>query len=64
VRGFLLRRSEPGWLIGDEAPGWGGNIFFSDSTTALKARQWYRGCQKYKHCKDYWLPDIEQEAEW
>ena len=60
---FFYAGSEPEWLLGDEAPGWGGNIFFSDSTTALKARDRYREYQKYKYYKD-WLPDIEQDAEW
>lgn len=47
------------WLIGDEAPGWGGNIFFSDRTEALKARNKYRQGRQRN-----WLPDIEQEREW
>jgi hypothetical protein len=44
------------WLLGDAAPGWGGNIFFSDRTTALNARERYR--QFGPQIK--WLPDIEE----
>jgi hypothetical protein len=47
------------WLFGDEAdemmPGWGGNMWFPDRTTALnardKVRQWRRSLR--------WLPDID-----
>lgn len=46
------------WLLGDEAPGWGGNIFFSDRTAALEARDRYR--KSWPHIR--WLPDLELEA--
>jgi hypothetical protein len=46
------------WLLGDAAPGWGGNIFFPDRTEALKARDRYR---QGRNCT--WMPDIEPELE-
>jgi hypothetical protein len=45
------------WLPGDGAPGWSGDIWFSDRTLALTARDKYR---QGRHCN--WLPDIEQQA--
>lgn len=53
----LTNRGE--WLLGDEAPGWGGNIFFSDRTEALKVRDRYRHYQKHTN----WLPDVEAEVD-
>lgn len=41
------------WLRGDGAPGWQGDIWFSDLNHALESRDKI-GCN--------WLPDIEQEA--
>jgi hypothetical protein len=43
------------WMIGEELPYWGGNIFFSDMARALNARDQVRGPN--------WLPDIEQEPD-
>lgn len=56
---LVYRGGEPEWLLGDSAPGRDGNIFFSDSTRALKARETYR---KGRECN--WFPDIEEEMEW
>jgi hypothetical protein len=56
------------WLPGDGAPGWTGEIWFSDLTMALKARDEYRRrvteskSRRYPH--EIWLRDIEQEADW
>jgi hypothetical protein len=44
------------WLDGDGAPGWTGDIWFSDLKHALEVREKYR--EHYT-----WLPDIEQEAD-
>lgn len=53
-------RGQPDWLDGDGAPGWTGDVWFSDRTAAWKAREKYRQYQTYKN----WLPDIEQGVEW
>lgn len=47
------------WLPGDGAPGWTGDIWFSDRTQALEARARYR-----QRGTRNWLPDIEQEFDW
>jgi hypothetical protein len=43
------------WMIAEELPYWGGNIFFSDMARAVNARDKCRGPD--------WFPDIEQEAD-
>lgn len=56
---LVYNGGEPEWLLGDAMPGGGGNIYFSDRTEALKARDKYRQGRQRN-----WLPDIEQEMEW
>jgi hypothetical protein len=46
------------WLPGDGAPGWTGEIWFSDRTQALKARDKDRQGRNRN-----WLPDREQELD-
>jgi hypothetical protein len=48
------------WLPGDGAPGWSGEIWFSDIAAALKARDRSRSLRQGRK----WPRDIEQEAEW
>jgi hypothetical protein len=47
------------WLDGDGAPGWEGDIWFSDLAQALTARNRFR---RVGHGS--WLPDILQEEDW
>lgn len=47
------------WLLGGEAPGRGGNIYFLDRTAALNARDRSRRFSNMN-----WLPDIEEEFDW
>jgi hypothetical protein len=56
---FVYERGDWYWLRSDGAPGRTGDIWFSDRTLALKARDEWR---QRRRCN--WLPDIEQEAEW
>lgn len=44
------------WLPGDGAPGWSGEIWFSDCIEALKAREQCR--ERLRGYYDNWLPDI------
>jgi hypothetical protein len=46
------------WLSGDGAPGWTGEIWFSDRTQALRARDKHR--QRWRYI---WLRDTEQELD-
>jgi hypothetical protein len=50
----------PEWLLGDETPGWGGNIWFSDLKAAVDARDRRRQQQplSWQQCLS-WLPDKE-----
>jgi hypothetical protein len=54
------------WLPGDGAPGWTGEIWFSDLAAALKAREECRErlAAVRRYPSEIWLRDIEQEAEW
>jgi hypothetical protein len=56
---FIYTGGDWEWLPGDGAPGWTGDIWFSDRTQALKAREKYR---QGRYCN--WHPDIEQEMVW
>lgn len=48
------------WLLGDAAPGRGGDIYFPDRTAGIKARDAYREHSRYID----WLPDTEEEFDW
>jgi hypothetical protein len=50
------------WLPGDGAPGWTGEIWFSDFAEALKAREEFRERLKRYVKLDFWLPDKEEAA--
>ena len=56
---FVYESGNGRWLRGDRAPGWTGDIWFSDRILALKARDEFR---RGRYCN--WLPDVEQEAEY
>jgi hypothetical protein len=56
---LAYRNGRAEWLPGDGTPGWTGDIWFSDRTVALEARERYR---RLPYC--HWLPDVEQDAEW
>jgi hypothetical protein len=47
------------YLLGNEMPDWGGNIWFSDRTAALIARDKERRWRPYVK----WPPDIEQSED-
>lgn len=59
---YIWRGSGHEWLLGDTLPGYseseGGNIWFSDLTLALKARDEHRKLNPQTR----WLPDVEQDA--
>jgi hypothetical protein len=56
---FVYTGNDWFWLPGDGAPGCTGDIWFSDRTQALEAREKYR---EGRYCN--WLPDIEQPMDW
>jgi hypothetical protein len=57
---FVYDGCEWDWLPGDGAPGWTGDIWYSDRAQALKGRDHHRR-QAYR---SLWLPDIRQGADW